>query len=190
MKKSVSLALILLLICGLFTSTNALAGVEELAKKARNSVRSIRAISILSVVRGTVTLLAPRRLSALRGSLRSVYAGNSSSPKRVKKIRVDGQNDGQTIRLEGKGNTGEGYSFNFPSPESINEFARRNRFKEFDFASIQISHSNSVVSFATFNIDKLRGERVKNKGVLKGIFSLPVNGGKARGRFVLKLSSR
>lgn len=189
MKKSVSLALVLLLIYGLFTSTNALAGVEELAKKARHSVRSIRAISILSVVKGTVTLLAPKRLSALRGSLRSVYAGNSSSPKRVKKIQVRGENDGSTIRLEGRGRTGEGYTFNLPSPSSINEFARRNRFKEFDFASIEIAHTNSISVFATFNIDKLRGERVKNKGVLKGIFSLPVNGGKARGRFVLKLSA-
>jgi hypothetical protein len=190
MKKSVSLALIFLLVYGLFTSTNALAGVRELAKKVRHSVSSIRAISILSVVRGTVTLIAPKRLSALRDSLRSVYVGNDISPKRVKKIKVSGQNDGQVIRLEGKGRVGEGYSFNFPSPESINEFARSSRFKEFDFGSIQIAHSNSVVALATFNIDKLKGERVKNRGVLKGTFSLPVRGGKAKGRFVLNLSSR
>lgn len=189
MKKQISLVLILLLVFGFLTSTNALADIKTLAKKARHSVRSIRTVSVLSVVRGVITLLAPSRLSALRGSLRSVYAGNDFSPRRVKKIVVRGTNDSEALRLEGRGRIGNGYSFILPSPRSINRFTRRNRFVEFDFGSIQITHNNSIVVSGALNIDKVRGERVRNKGILKGTFSTRVRGGKAKGRFVLKLSS-
>ena len=48
----------------------------KVISSVKRSVRSIGSINVLSVVRGTVTLLGS---SSLRGSIRSIYIGNNSN---------------------------------------------------------------------------------------------------------------
>lgn len=190
------LLLFLLIANSLFTSGAVAQLTESPAKVIKNvvrtvkrSVNSISSINVLSVVRGTVTLFAPGS-SFLSGSVRSIFIGNDSRLKRKKIIKVNGENDGNIVRLSGVGRVGEGYFFSFITPDDLNEFLpRRTRKISGRISSIvQVSYDEFEI---TLDGERYRGARSPKAAVLKGSFSdrLP-DGGTARGRFNLRFSRR
>lgn len=201
MKKNLCLMLTLLFIITLFSNSVAVSEVIEnpimALKKAsgalRQSVRSIHQISILSIVKGTVTLLAPKHLSTLTGSLRSIFIGNDSRVKRKKLIQVKGTNDGKLISLKGKGVIGMGYRFKISTPDSINEFAKRSNFPVDEALTSVVFSNDSIRAAHTFSeLAGSKGQRIKNTGTFKGTASDHTEriNTRARGRFNLNFSTR
>ena len=201
MKKKLCLILTLLLVFTLFSNTVAVSEVIENPTKAlknvarvlKHSIRSIHQISILSIVRGTVTLLAPKHLSTLTGSLRSIFIGNDSQVKRKKLIQVKGTNNGKLISLKGKGQAGMGYRFVISTPDSINEFVKKSNFPV-DEALTSIIYNNDSINLV-YMFDEIvdgKGQRIKNTGIFKGTTSDSTKriNTRARGRFNLNFSTR
>ena len=198
MKRMFMLFLILLLNITVFFPTSVFADLTKnpqrffatLSDKVQRSIRSIQYYSVLSIVKGTVTLIAPRNIFALKGSLRSIFLGNDNRIKRKKIIQIKGKNNSESLSLRGRGVNGQGYEFTIPSPSSINEYARASKFVDRLPGSIFITHNNSIRTTFDFEINRIAGKRIKNSGTLNGTFSTRVRGGKAQGRFNLNLSDK
>lgn len=141
--------------------------------------------SISSIIKGTVDLIAPR---TIRGSLRSIYLGNSNLLKTRKRIKVEGNFIGNRVTLEGLGDVGEGYEFFFRVPGSL--YAANNRhFIKRPRASITASYDS--LDFGKIEDDLkikvLKGRRSKTSQKITGTFSKKTSRGTAKGRFNLKL---
>ncbi|GEM_PF-4743285 len=195
MSRSLQCVLLVLLVFNITNTNNAFAELNndpvkfagKVISNVKRSVRSIGSINVLSVVRGTVTLLAS---PSLRGSIRSIYIGNDSKLKRKKVVKVEGENDGDTVNLGGIGEAGSGYFFSFITPDAVNKF----------FPGKKKNFSGRVSSIVKVSFDELeveieggryRGSRSPRSAVLKGTFSDRVpGGGTAKGRFNLRFSRR
>lgn len=195
MNRSLQFILLVLLVFNITIANNAFAELNndpvkfagKIISNVKRSVRSIGSINVLSVVRGTVTLLGA---SSLRGSIRSIYIGNNSNFKKKKVIKVKGEHDGDTVSLGGIGRSGDGYSFSFLAPDAVNRF----------FPGRKKNFSGKVSSVVNVSFDELeieaeggryRGSRSPRSAVLKGTFSDRVpGGGIAKGRFNLRFSRR
>ena len=161
---------------------------EKAINTARQSIRSIQHYSLLSVAKGTLTLITTGRIT---GSLRSIYLGNESIISRSKRIKVKGVNDGSHIELKGKGDTGAGYFFSIQTPARINKYSNSRRTFKTDPLQAKLSFSEDNNSTVEINLKaNARGVRDKNKATLTGNFTKNINGqGIAKGRFILKLSA-
>ncbi len=199
MKNSVKILLSLLLVFALISNLSAIADfVKEPSNKTNRSVSSVKKpgkkgksgskskagakVSVLSIVKGTVTLLAPKKFS---GSLKSIYQGNSNKVSSKKAIKVTGSLNDGTLKLKGKGASGKGYTISLGYPRSIN---RLGKFKT-SIGSVTVKYKDAT---ANFTIDKLTGQRKKKSGVLKATFSTRISSrskDKAKGRFVLRLTN-
>jgi len=161
--------------------------LKELGLSLRKSVKSIQQHSILSVVKGTVTLIAKGNFD---GELKDVLAGSQNTVSKKKKIPVVGINTGDLINLKGT-KSGQGYFLSIQTPGQVNEFSKKKKgFKVRRLPPTSINYiAGSINSFASFDSGTFRGSRGKNKGTLIGNFSQSVPGGKAKGRFKLNLSA-
>lgn len=205
MTRQIQLIFLALISISFFICTNAHAELNKdpkaflngLATKVRHSVRSLGSINVLSVVRGTVTLIAPRKLSCLVGSIASVYQGNASNLRKRKVFKVSGTNDGQFISLEGRGGAGQGYeipSLDAPQPLSFRPAGRKPLKESGDLGSIRVSFTDDFGNVNEIDFDQ--GEyvvnRTKNAATYKGTFEKRISRrcGVAKGRFNLKLTRR
>lgn len=169
-------------------SNSSLNFLERVKNTARKSIRSIQHFSLLSVAKGTLTLITKGKVSK---SLKSIYLGNDSIIPHSKKIKVSGVNDGSNIRLEGKGKTGKGYFFSIQTPAKANKYSRSKKtFRTTNPLKAQLSFSkNRNKTEVNLNVNA-RGVRIKNKSTITGKFTKKVgNQGIAKGRFILKLSA-
>ena len=114
--KTKKINLLILVICLiLLLSNNALAK----SKKALSKIALSHSItSVGSIVKGTITLAAPKNLSTLSEDLQNIFLGDDSKIKRRKKIKVEGSNSGSTLSLQGV--TDKDYSFYISLPRSLN----------------------------------------------------------------------
>lgn len=159
----------------------------KVISNVKRSVRSIGSINVLSVVRGTVTLLGS---SSLRGSIRSIYIGNNSNFKKKKVVKVKGENNGDTVNLGGIGGAGSGYFLSFLAPDAINRFfpGKKKNFSGRISSVVKVSFDELEVEIEG---GRYRGSRSPRSAVLKGTFSDRVpGGGTAKGRFNLRFSRR
>ena len=198
MKKISCLLLIMLLFATILLELNTSVGAkststtnffEKAINTARKSIRSIQHYSLLSVAKGTLTLITIGKIS---GSLRSIYLGNESIISRSKRIKVKGVNDGSYINLKGRGDTGTGYFFSIQTPAQINKYSNSRRtFKTRNPLQAKLSFSKNSRNKVEINLKaNARGIRDKNKATLTGNFTKSFNGqGIAKGRFILKLSA-
>ena len=198
MKKISCLLLIMLLfttvVLELDTSVNAKSTsttnfFEKAINTTRQSIRSIQHYSLLSVAKGTLTLITTGRIT---GSLRSIYLGNESIISRSKKIKVKGVNNGSSIELKGKGDTGTGYFFSIQTPAQINKYSNsRKTFRTNPLqAKLSFSPENSRSKVEVNLKANAKGVRDKNSATITGNFTKNINGqGVAKGRFVLNLSA-
>ena len=195
MSRSLQCILLVLLIFNITISNNAFAELNndpvkfagKVISNVKRSVRSIGSINVLSVVRGTVTLLSS---PSLRGSVRSIYIGNNFNLKRKKVIKVKGENNGDTVNLGGIGRAGNGYFFSFLTPEDVNRFfpGRRKSFSGRISSVVKVSYEDLEIEIEG---DRYRGSRSHRSAVLKGTFSDRIpGGGVAKGRFNLRFSRR
>jgi hypothetical protein len=195
MNRSLQITLTILLIFNFVFANNAFAELNsdpakfaaKVISNVKRSVSSIGSINVLSVVRGTVTLLGAPSLS---GSVRSIYRGNDFKLKRKKVIKVRGENDGDTVILAGIGRSGDGYVFSFSVPDEVNRFfpGRKKNFGGRIGSVIKISYEDLEVEV---EVGRFRGSRSPRAATLKGVFSDKVpGGGTAKGRFNLKFSRR
>lgn len=202
MLKQIQIVLLVILTTSFFIGTNAYAELKEnpktflqgLAKKVRHSVRSLGSIDLLSVVRGTITLIAPKKLSCLDGSIASVYQGNSNNLRKRKSFKVSGSSE-DGIFLEGRGGAGEGYTVSgIETPPVLNFLPRKRSNKDSgSLGSVRINFSDNFgQSEVIFDKGKYKAVRSKNSAAYKGTFQKRLSGrcGFAKGRFNLKLTRR
>ena len=168
--------------------------VNNLVQRTKHSIGSISRPhgidnSILSIVRGTVALVAPKN----PGSLRSIFTGDGNKVKHRKIIKVKGSARSTPITLDGIGREGKGYIFDFPTIlRTDTEDKKVTQFSDKKIGQLSIRFVSDSINSpkAGLDIDHVTAKRTNKALIVKGTFSEKINKGKARGRFTLRFTEK